>query len=153
MRPLRAWVAWRSAVVRNWRIARVVVASVLLKAVSGLLLVRLLATATGPVFARQFGTAAPAPAAVVCGVWVGRSNCVARRSAARLARTVCDWRRGCRWRWRSCVVVMLLATAVLRSGGGVGGIDRALFLDQVPAVLALVVLGGVVLLLVAVVPL
>lgn len=95
MRPLRAWVTGRSAVVRWCTVSRVVVAGVLLaQAVCRLLLVGLLATATRSLFTSQFGTTAPASAAVVGGVWVWRSNCVTGRGAARWSRTVCDWRRG-----------------------------------------------------------
>jgi hypothetical protein len=117
MRPLRAWMAGRRAVVR-WCTVRVVVAGVFLaQAVSRWLLVGLLAMAALSMFTRHFGTAASASAAVVGGVWVWRSNCTARRGAARWSRAMGDWRRGRSRRWWSCVVV-LLATAtsvVLRS--------------------------------------
>jgi hypothetical protein len=136
-------VTWRSAVVR-WCTVRVVVASVFLaQAVSRRLLVRLLATATRSVFTRQFGTAAPASAAVVGRVGVWRGNCVTGRGAARLARTVCDWRRRNRGSLRNCAVLLLTMTSVvMRSWGRVRGLHFSI--NEVPAVL---VLGQVVLVL------
>ena len=121
---------------------RVVVAGVFLQAVSRWLLMRLLATATRSVFMRQFGTTAPASAAVVGGVWVWRSDCVTGRGTARLAGTVCDGRRRNRRSLRSCAVLLLtVSSVVLRARGRVRGLDFSV--NEVPAVL---VLGQVVLL-------